>query len=171
MRQMMVVRKMRGEQRGGEERAEDESCGLHAEDHGDHHAARGFAGVFAHDDGGDGVVAADADAEDEAEADKPPDIGGEGAADGAGGEDEDFDAVDALAAHHVGDAAEEQRTEGGGEEGGGFDEALFEFAGVPDRLQHGHDDADDEEVVGVGEEAHAGDEHDLPVHGGGFGFV
>jgi hypothetical protein len=34
---------------------------------------------------------------------------------------------------------------------------------VPEWLEEGHDDANDEEVVGVGEEAHAGDEHDLPM--------
>src|ERR1700679_539068 len=98
-------------------------------------------------------------------------MGGEGAADGPGGENEDFDAVDALAADHIGDAPEQERADSGGEERRGFDKALFEFAGVPQRLQHAHHNANDEQVVGVGEEAHAGDEHDLPVHGGGFGFV
>jgi hypothetical protein len=34
-----------------------------------------------------------------------------------------------------------------------------------------HGDADDEEVVGIGEEAHAGDEHDLPVLGRDAGLV
>ena len=34
---------------------------------------------------------------------------------------------------------------------------------MPHGLEQGHDDADDEEIVGVGEEAHAGDEHDLPM--------
>ena len=158
-----VVRKVCGEQRGGEQRADDETRGLHGEDERDEHAAIGLAGILAHDGGGDWVVAADADAEDEAEADEPPDVGREGACDGTGGEHQDFDPVDALAAEHIGDAAEEQRADRGGEQGGRIDERFLELAGVPDGLEQGHHDADDEEVVGVGEKAHAGDEHDLPV--------
>jgi hypothetical protein len=42
---------------------------------------------------------------------------------------------------------------------------------VPDRLEEAHDDADDEEVIGIGEETHAGDEHDLPMLGGDAGVV
>jgi hypothetical protein len=61
-----------------------------------------------------GIVSADADAEDEAEADELPDVWREGAGDGASSEDEYFDAVDAFAAKHVGDADKEQGTDGGG---------------------------------------------------------
>ena len=42
---------------------------------------------------------------------------------------------------------------------------------MPLVLQDRHHDADDEQVVGVGEEAHAGDEHDLPVLTGDAGIV
>jgi hypothetical protein len=70
---------------------------------------------------------------------------------------------DALAANHVRDAPEEQRADGGGKERRGFYQALFNFADVPHRLEQGHDDADDEEIIGVRKESHAGDKHDLPV--------
>jgi hypothetical protein len=46
---------------------------------------------------------------------------------------------------------------------GGFHQTLLNFAYVPKWLEQRHNDADDEEIVCVGEETHAGDEHDLPV--------
>ena len=166
-----VLREVGGEKAGGEEWADDEARGLHGEDERDEHAAMSLAGVLAHDGGGDRVVSADADAEDETEADEPPDAGGKGAGDSSCGKDEDFDSVDALAAYHVGDTAEEEGSDGGGEKRGGGDETFFDLADVPERLEEGHDDADDEQVVCVGEETHTGDEHDLPVLFGDSGVI
>jgi hypothetical protein len=42
---------------------------------------------------------------------------------------------------------------------------------VPLGLQQGHHDADDEQVVGVGREAHARDEHDLQLGLGDAGVI
>jgi hypothetical protein len=75
-------------------------------------AAGLFTRVLAHDRGTDGVVAADADPKNEAEEDQPPDAGRQGGGNGAGGEDQDLIAIDALAAQHVGDAAEQKGADG-----------------------------------------------------------
>jgi len=42
---------------------------------------------------------------------------------------------------------------------------------VPQIFAERHDDVNDEQVLGIGEEAHAGDEHDLPVMIGDFGVI
>ena len=70
----------------------------------------GLAGVLAHDGGGNWIVTANSDAENETKSDKPPDVGREGARDCACGENQDFDAVDPLAADHVRDSTKEERT-------------------------------------------------------------
>src|SRR3984885_5966243 len=100
---------------GGEERADDKAGCLHGKDEGDQQAAMGFAGVLAHDGGRNGVVAPNTDAEYEAESDEPPNVGGESGGYCSGRENQDFDAIDALAADHVGDTAKEQGANGSGE--------------------------------------------------------
>jgi hypothetical protein len=60
-------------------------------------------------------------------------------------------------------SAEQERTQRGSQQRGRSDQALFELRDLPLAFEQRHHHADDEEVIGVGKEAHAGDEHDLPV--------
>lgn len=138
---------------------------MHGKDERHHHATVVFSRVFAHDGRADRVVSADADAQDEAQPDEPQDIRGKGAGNRAGRQHQHLDSVNPLATKHVGHPAKEQRTQCCGEQGCRFYEAFFELAKMPDIFQQRHDHADDEQIVGIGEKAHSGDKHDLPVVG------
>ena len=72
-------------------------------------------------------------------------------------QDEDLIAVDALAPEDVGDPAEDQRADGGGEEGDRVDQRDLARGQVPLGLHQRDDNADHEQVISVGEEAHARD--------------
>ena len=120
-----VVRDVGREQRGSEQRPDDQTGRLHREDQRHQHPPEGFAGVFAHDGGGHGVVAPDADSQDEMETNESPDARRKRAGDSSSSEDKNFHAVDALAPDHVGDAAEQQRTDSGGKERRRFDQTLL----------------------------------------------
>jgi hypothetical protein len=64
----------------------------------------GFSGVLTHYGGGDRIVAADTDAENETKADELPNIGRQRAGDCSGGENQHFKTVNSLAAEHVRDS-------------------------------------------------------------------
>ena len=59
--------------------------------------------------------------------------------------------------------AKEKGAEGGGQQGGRFDQSFLELTHMPHWLEQRHDYADNEKVVGIGEKAHPGDEHNLPM--------
>ena len=84
-----------------------------------------------------------------------PDVRREGAGYCSGGENQNFHSVDAFAAHHVRDAAEEQGADGRGEQGCRLNQAFFDLSHMPHRFEQSHDHADNEEVICVGEETHS----------------
>ena len=55
-----------------------------------------------------------------------------------------------LRPEHIRYAAKKQRSKGRSQQRGGIDEALLNFAYVPQRLEERHHDADDEQVVTTG---------------------
>uniref|UniRef100_A0A8R7U9Q0 Uncharacterized protein n=1 Tax=Triticum urartu TaxID=4572 RepID=A0A8R7U9Q0_TRIUA len=158
----------------GDDAAGEDAEALHGEDSGDEGAAGLLVGVLGHDGGGERVVAADAEAEPEAEeAERGHDaLGGvregEPRADGADDHENQRHAVDALAAHLVAEPAEEElageraaegdAVDGGGDAGGQRAGVGLGEVGVVDAAEELGDEGDAEEVVGVGEEAHAGDD-------------
>ena len=117
------------------------------------------------------IVAVDVESQDEPERDQPPEVRREGPGDRAGGEDEHLEVVDPLAAEHVGDAAEDQRAERGGDERRRPDERGVERGEMPLVLDERERDADDEQVVRVGEESHPQHEHDHLVEACDAGVV
>src|SRR5580704_17911448 len=66
-----------------------------------------------------------------------------------------FDTVNPLTADHVRDSTKKQRTNRCSKRSSRFNQALFHLTDMPHGFQQRHDDADDEEIVGVGEEAHS----------------
>ena len=128
-------------------------------------AAVAAVGVLGHDGGGQDVVGADADAEQEADEDEAPEIGGEGLRGGHDGHDGDVEAVEFLAAA-LGEGAEDQRADSGADQGGASQQAGLQ-AGQFGEAEGGEDEREDEadrgQVVAVGEHAHAGGEQRQPV--------
>ncbi|KAF7075536.1 hypothetical protein CFC21_080307 [Triticum aestivum] len=178
-RAVLVGGRGEGGAEGGGDDERDDAAGedaeaLHRKDGGDEGAPRLLVGVLGHDGGGERVVAADAEAEPEAEeAERGHDGAGGGpegqpGGDGAEHHAHERHAVDALAAHAVAEPAEEElagerAAEGDAVDGGG--DVGRERAGgvgalpvVVDAAEQLGDEGDAEEVVGVGEEAHAGDD-------------
>src|ERR1700728_495958 len=64
-----ILRQAGGQKSRCQKRSDDEACSLHREHQRYHHAAALFAGKLAHQRGTDGVIAADANAENDAEPD------------------------------------------------------------------------------------------------------
>ncbi|KAG2543685.1 hypothetical protein PVAP13_9NG766900 [Panicum virgatum] len=147
---------------------------LHHEHGGDEGAPGPLVGVLGHDGGGQRVVAADAEAEPEAEeAERGHDARRrvaerEPRRDGADDHQQQRDAVDALPADLVAEPPEEElpgqradeghAVDGRGDvrrQGAGVGRAVD---GVVDAADELGDEGDAEEVVGVGEEAHTGDD-------------
>ena len=88
-------------------------------------------------------------------------VGSERRGDGPDGEDQDLVAVDLLASEDVRHPAEDEGAGGRGGECRRVEERHLSGPEVPLRLEDRDDHADDEQVVGIGEETHARDEHDL----------
>uniref|UniRef100_A0A804MIB0 Phosphate transporter protein3 n=1 Tax=Zea mays TaxID=4577 RepID=A0A804MIB0_MAIZE len=159
----------------GDDAAGEVAEALHGEDGRDECAARPFVGVLGHDGRGQRVVAADADAEPEAEeAERDHDVLGRGPEREAGGEaadghEHERHPVHLLAAHLVAEPAEEELPGERAAEGDAVDgcgDVGREGAGglgagvrVVDAAEELGDEGDGEEVVRIGEEAHAGDHH------------
>ena len=120
-------------------------------------------GVLAHEDGRDRVVATDTEPKDESGHHQPDEARSHGGGDGTDDHDDGHAEVDRLPSEHVGDAAEEQRTEEGAEDGGARDPTGLEGAEVPLGGDDGGHRPDDEQVVGVGEEPDPRDHHRPPV--------
>ncbi|KAH9822789.1 dnaJ homolog-like protein subfamily C member 21 [Teratosphaeria destructans] len=157
---------------------------LVGEDGGHHGAAPLGGGELGGDDGRQRVVAADADAHEHAPEDEDADDGEAGGGGreglGQGGEDDEdeLEAVHALAADDVGEVAEADLAEDGAAGGGDLDGGVgvgVDLAGVlvgavpEDDAEHRGHEADGEDVVGVGEEADAGDQDGadvVPAEGG-----
>ena len=164
----------RGECKRDDAAGEDAEA-LHGEDGRDERAARSLVGVLGHDGRGQRVVAADAETEPEAEeAERGHDALGRGPEREAGGEAADHHehqrhAVHLLAAHLVAETAEEElpgeraaerdAVHGGGDVGWEGAGGLGAGVEVVDAAEELGDEGDGEEVVGVREEAHAGDHH------------
>ena len=184
-RGVLLVRR-RGEARleRGRDDERDNAAGedaeaFHGEDGGDEAAPGALVGVLGHDGGGERVVAADADAEPEAEeAERGHDAAGgaaEGEAGQEGAQDHEHDglAVELLAADLVAEPAEEELPHDHAAEGDAGDGGLQpgrDPPGLPaprdvvvDAAQELGHQGDAEEVVRVGEEAHAGDDHRADV--------
>ena len=180
----------RGGDGHGDRGAGEDPEALHGEDGSDEGATRAAVGELGHDGGGERVVAADGDAEEEAEEAEAGERAAAGAAHGEaaphGGaqHEEQRRAVDAAPAHAVAQAAEHQvpghgaqqrHAHSGGHHGGRRDAragAAAIVVDVPagvrsrrvvDTADELHDGRDAEEVVRVGEEAHAGDDDGLEV--------
>ncbi|CAL4929085.1 unnamed protein product [Urochloa decumbens] len=155
--------------------AEEDAEALHGEHGGNEGAAGPLVGVLRHDCRRQWVVAADAEAEPEAEeAERGDDALGraperEARRDGAEHHEDEREAVHALAAQLVAQPAEEElpgqraaerdAVHGGQHAGRQRSGVGLGDVGVVDAAQKLGDEGDAEEVVGVGEEAHAGD-HD-----------
>ena len=90
---------------------------------------------------------------------------------GAEGHEPGDQPVHPGASHQVGDPAEDEGPHQGGEEGGAPQEAGLDGREVPLLLDEDEGHADDEEVVGVGEEAHRGGEGRLEVEKAQRGLV
>ncbi|BAS82184.1 Os03g0136450, partial [Oryza sativa Japonica Group] len=179
-------RRVGGERRRGEPAPEDRgdpdrhrAAGedpepLHREHGGDERPARPLVRVLRHDGGAERVVAADAEAEPEAEeAERGHDARRrvperQPRRDGADDHQEQRHAVDALPADPVAEPPEEELPRERADEGDavhgrrdvGRQAARLGRAvgGVVDAADELGDEGDAEEVVGVGEEAHAGDD-------------
>jgi hypothetical protein len=158
-----VLRQSRPDERRRKDRADDQAGRLHREYQGHHHAAGALSGILGHNRRAHGVVAADADAEHGAKENQPPDARRQCRGHGADRQHQHLVAIDALAPEHIGDAAEQHRAERRCEQCRRCDKTLGHRRYLPFMLEHLHHDTDDEEIVGIGEEAHPGNEHDLPM--------
>uniref|UniRef100_A0A804LDS5 Phosphate transporter protein9 n=1 Tax=Zea mays TaxID=4577 RepID=A0A804LDS5_MAIZE len=170
-RERVPERRRDGERHDG---AEEDAEPLHGEHGGDEGAAGLLVGVLGHDGGAQRVVAADAEAEPEAEeAERGDDALGrmperEAGRDGAEHHEDEGEAVDALAAELVAEPAEEELSrqraaEGDAGHGGrhvGREAAgvLGGGVGVVDAAEELGHERDTEQIVCVGEEPHAGDD-------------
>ncbi|CAL9046609.1 unnamed protein product [Musa banksii] len=174
-----IGRRVEAALEGGRNDDRDDAAGedpeaLHGEDGGDEGAASLLVGVLRHDGGGEGVVATDAESEPEAEeAEGGHDaLGGvakgEPGGDGADNHHRKGHAVDFLPAELIPEPPEEELAGEGAAEGDavhgrghvGRERAGGGRAGVKVvyAAEELGDEGDAEEVVGVGEEAHAGDD-------------
>ena len=134
---------------------DDEPESLHREDQADQPPSVVAVGVLAHQDGRDRVVAPDAEAEHEAGDDQPHEARSERRGEGADDHDDGDHDVHPLAAEQVGDPSEDQCPDEGAQDRRSRHPARLGGVEVPlGRHERGHR-ADDEEVVGVGEEPHA----------------
>jgi hypothetical protein len=153
----------RGQQRERHHRPDDQPRRLGREDQRDQQPAALSVGVLAGHDRAHRVVAADPDAEDEAEGDEPDVARRQRRGEGAEGHDPGHQPVHPGASHEVGDPAEDEGAHQGGEESGAPQEAGLDGGEVPLAPDEDEGHADDEEVVRVSEEAHGGGEGRLEV--------
>ncbi|BAT11065.1 Os10g0444850 [Oryza sativa Japonica Group] len=179
-RAVVLVRRRRepGAERGGDDEGDDaageDAEPLHREHGGDERAAGLLVGVLRHDRRRQRVVAADAESEPEPEeAERRHDAGGrvrerEPRRDGADDHHQQRHPVHALPAELVAEppeeelprqrAAERDSVHRRGDVGRQAAGVLLGEVGVVDAAEQLGDEGDAEEVVGVGEEAHAGDD-------------
>ena len=68
-----------------------------------------------------------------------------------------------MATDSVGEPPEEERSESGGKQRGAAQQPDFQRIEMPEWSEHGQGHTNNEEVVGVGEKAHAGGDHRFPV--------
>jgi len=153
-----VVADARAEQGQRDQRPDDQPERLRAEHHPDQLAAVLPVRVLAHHDRADRVVAADADAEHEAEPDQHPERAGQRRAQRPGDHDGGDQPVHPLTADHVRVAAEYQGAEERGGQHRAVQQGQLARAQVPVLGDQRRGDPDDEQVVGVGEKAHPGDQ-------------
>ena len=140
-----------------DERPDDQPQGLGGEDEADQPAAVLAVGVLGHQHRADRVVAAHTHAEQEPEADQHPERRRQGRANRGDRHHGRDQPVHPLAADHVGDPAEDQGAQAGGAQHGRVQQREPAGVQVPVLLDQRRRDSDDEQVIGVGEEAHPGD--------------
>lgn len=121
----------RSQQGRGKQRPKDQAGSLHGEDQCHEHATIRLPGVFTHDGRGNRVIPPDANAENEAESDQPPDTGRKRAQKRSGGENQHLNAVNALPPEHVRNTAEQQCAQSGGDERGGVDQCFLHVGHMP----------------------------------------
>ena len=142
------------EQGERDQRADDEPDRLGGEDQPDHPPAVPAVGVLAHQHGADRVVAADAEAEQEPERDQHRERRGQRRADRRDHHQRGRHPVHPGPADDVGEPAEHQRAEESRPKHDRVEQCELFRAEMPLGFQEGGHDADHEQVVGIGEEAH-----------------
>src|ERR1022692_1473957 len=147
------------EQGQRDERADDEAQGLGGEHHPDQLAAVLTVGVLAHQHGADRVIAAHTEAEQEAERDQYPVRRRQRGSKGPDHHDRRDQPVHAFAAEQVGESAEHEGTEESRRQHRAVQQREPAGTEIPFLLDQGRSDPDDEQVIGVGEEAHPGHQH------------
>ncbi len=158
-----VLADARREQGDADQGSHDQADGLHREHHADQAAALVAVRVLAHQHRRHRVVATHAETEHEARQDQHEDVRGDGRREGADDHDGRDRGVHGLAPDDVGDPAEDEGADERAEDGAAAHPARRHGREVPLGLDQRGDDADDEQVVGVGEEAHPRDQDRAPV--------
>jgi hypothetical protein len=166
-----IVGDPRSEQDRGHQRADDQPGALHREHQADHPAPGLLAGVLAHDRRRHRVVAADADPEDDPADEQERVVRRECRREGPERQDQHLVPVDLLAPEDVGDPAEDDRADRGGQQRRRVQPGDLAGGKVPLGLQQRDNDADHEQVVGIGEESHARHEHDLQLEPVDLGVI
>ena len=154
-----TVADARAEQQQRDQGPHDEAERLGGEHHPDELPAVPAVGVLTHQHRADGVVTTDAEAQHEAEDDQHPEGRGQRRAQRTDDHDRRDQPVHPLTAEEVGDPAEHERAQEGRGQHGAVQQGQLAGIQVPLLLDQCGGDPDDEQVVGIGEEPHAGDQH------------
>lgn len=170
---------------GSEENDSDDTGGevtesLHSKDSGHHGTATVGGGELGGDDGRKGVVTTDTDTDNDT-----PDnqssrerenitVSRESLTEGSNNNNHQLDTVHALASQAIGKGTESDLTEEGSDRGSDLDTKIQirgESTIVVDHAQHGGDEVDGEQIVGIGEETDTGDQTGADVEPAKLGIV
>ena len=166
-----IVAGARRQEEQSDQGAHNETERLHGEHHSDQSTAVLSVRVLAHEHRGDRVVPADAESKDEAGNHQPEESRSEGGGKCTDDHDGGDHRVDPFAAEDVSDPTEDEGAEECTEDGRSGHPARLERAQVPLNGDDGGDRADDEEVIGVGEEPDTRHEHCATVEFAPRGIV
>ena len=154
-----VITAARAEQHQGEQRADDKARRLGREHHPEQPPPVLAVGVLAHQHRADWVVTTDPKSQHDAEDDQYPERWRQRGTQRTGHHDHRDQPAHPLPADQVGDPAQRAGAHHGGGQHDGIEQGHPAGTQLPLLLDQGGGDANDEQVIGVGEEAHAAD-HD-----------
>ncbi len=166
-----IGRHSRSFQRQRHDRAESQSKPLHAEHQRGQRPALLGIGIFGHQHRAHRIVAADAEAQHHAENQQPDEAGGKRASQCADHHQQRLQAIDALAADEVSQAAEHEGAEKGRHQRNAAENGDVVAVQMPRRLDVDQRRTDDEQVVGIGEKTHARGERGAQMEKADWGVV
>lgn len=168
------------EEDDGDDTGGEVSKSLHGKDSGHHGTATVGGGELRGNDGGKGIVTTDTDTDN----DTPDDQGSrereditvsrESLTEGSNNNNHQLDTVHALASQAIGKGTESDLTDEGSNRGSDLDTKIQirgEGTTVVDHAQHGGDEVDSEQIVGIGEETDTGDQTGADVEPAKLGIV